>query len=162
MMSDKSPNNVEEQFCQDDNVENIGDVRGLDGNVKHNMRDSNAELNLENILDFNLMKWSLDNLIITKKGEQGCSSVNWLKNELIDDDIKLNAVLIPKYKHRDFGRHDYLHNWDVATASLDPKMGVPSHFIGSHDETETENQTKHQFIQDMFVSKIVKLEQVTL
>ena len=38
-------------------------------------------------------------------------------------------------------------------------MGVPSHFVRSRDgETDAGNQTKHQYIQEIFVSNIEKVE----
>jgi hypothetical protein len=37
-------------------------------------------------------------------------------------------------------------------------MGVPLHFVSSRDgETESGNQTKHQYIQEIFVSNLDKI-----
>ena len=89
--------------------------------------------------------------------------IDWLEDEIADDAVERNAVLVPKKKRGDFGSRDYIRNLEAATSPLDPKMGVPSHFISSRDgETESGNQTKQQFIQEMFCSNFDKLEQALL
>ena len=58
---------------------------------------------------------------------------------------------------------DYLCSLELSTAPLEPKFGVASHFISSHDgKTESRNQIKHQYIQEVFVSNIAKTEEAQI
>ena len=94
---------------------------------------------------------------------QRVSGLEWLPDTLADDVVEANAVLVPKDRRGKPGDRDYNRNLDLATSPLDPKMGVPSHFVSSRDgETETGNQTKHQFIQEVFVSNFDKVDQAML
>ena len=82
------------------------------------------------------------------QGERGQrnqgNKMNWRDVELEDDDIDANVILVPKNRRGDFGSRDYLRNLESATAPLDPKMGVPLHFVSSCDgETDARNQMKH-------------------
>ena len=79
-------------------------------------------------------------------------------DEKSDIDIGLNEVVIPKSKQGSYGSKNYPCNLELSTAPLDPKFGLSSHFINSHDsDTDSRNQTKHQFIQEVFVSNITKI-----
>ena len=94
---------------------------------------------------------------------QRVSGLEWLQDTLADDVVETNSVLVPKGRRGKPGDRDYNRNLDLATSPLDPKMGVPSHFVSSRDgETESGNQTKHQFIQEVFVSNFNKVEQAML
>ena len=89
--------------------------------------------------------------------------LKWLKNEILDEIVDQGAVLVPKDHRGAYGSRDYLRNLDSATYALVPKMGVPSHFVSSRDgKTEAGNQTKSQFIQEVFVSNNDKLQQALL
>ena len=91
------------------------------------------------------------------------AKLEWLETEISDDIVEASAVLVPKHRRGIFGSRDYLRNLDAATTPLDPKMGVPSHFVSScDDETETGNQTKSQLIEEVFVSNNDKLQQALL
>ena len=91
------------------------------------------------------------------------AKLEWLETEISDEVVDANAVLVPKNKRGEYGTRDYLRNLDSATYPLEPKMGVPSHFVSSRDgETEAGNQTKSQFIQEVFVSNNDKLQQALL
>jgi len=88
------------------------------------------------------------------------SGVTWLESELNDEDVAANSVLVPKHKRGDHGTREYLRYIDAATYPLDPKMGVPSHFVSSLDgETEEGNQTKNLHIQEVFASNLEKVDQ---
>ena len=51
-----------------------------------------------------------------------------------------------------------MRNLDVVTRPLDPKMGVPLHFVCSRDgETKTRNKSKYRYIQEVFVLNHGKL-----
>ena len=91
------------------------------------------------------------------------SKVGWLENALDDEIVEACTILVPKSKRGVFGSRDYLRNLAQATEALDPKMGVPSHFVSARDgETETGNQTRHEHIQETFVSNLEKVEQAML
>lgn len=91
------------------------------------------------------------------------SKPEWLEEEVSDEAVEENSILVPKHRRGEVGSRDYLRNLDAATAPLEPKLGVPSHFVSSRDgETEDGNQTKHQFIQETFVSNYDKLMQALL
>ena len=91
------------------------------------------------------------------------AKLKWLKIEISDEIIEASAVLVPKHHRGTYGSRDYLRNLDATTTPLDPKMGVPSHFVSSCDgETETGNQTKSQMIEEVFVSNHDKLQQALL
>ena len=96
----------------------------------------------------------LDQDLISLPGtQQRVSGLEWLPDTLADDVVEANSILVPKGRRDTPGNQDYNCNLDLATAPLDPKMGMPSHFIISCDsETESDNQTKHHFIQEVFVS----------
>ena len=84
-----------------------------------------------------------------RSAEEGLrgSKLEWLENEVSDEAVKANSILVPKNRRGEFGSRDYLRNLDAATAALEPKLGVPSHFVSSRDRgTEAGNQTKHQYI----------------
>ena len=81
------------------------------------------------------------------------TKLEWIENEISDEIVDQVAVLVPKDRCGSYGSRDYLRNLESATYALVPKMGVPSHFVSSRDgETEAGNQTKSQFIQEVFVS----------
>ena len=68
------------------------------------------------------------------------NKMDWRDVELLDEDIDANVILVPKNRRGDFGSRDYLRNLEAATAPLDPKMGVPSHFVSTRDgETDAGN-----------------------
>ena len=91
------------------------------------------------------------------------SNLEWLDEEIDDDAVEANAVLVPKGRRGEFGSREYLRNLEAATAPLDPKMGVPSHFVSSRDgETESGNETGARYIQEVFVSNHDKLMQAML
>ena len=76
-----------------------------------------------------------------------------------DITIDLNKVVVPKFKQGVYGSKDCLHNLELSAALIDPKFGVTSHFISSHDDrTDIGNQTKHQYIKEVFVNEIAKVE----
>ncbi len=51
----------------------------------------------------------------------------------------------------------FLDNQNVSTKLLDPKFGVTKHFVNSlTGETEEGNQTKHQYIQDTYITNLAK------
>ena len=106
----------------------------------------------------------LDQDLISSSGtQQRVSGLEWLADTLDDDVVEANSILVPKGMRGTPGNRDYNRNLDLATSPLDPKMGVPSHFVSSRDgETEAGNQTKHQFIQEVFVSNFDKVEQAML
>ena len=76
------------------------------------------------------------------RGDGGHGGTNQNKNENFfshmdeksDIDIGLNEVIVPKNKQGSYGSKDYLHNLELSTAPLEPKFGVASHFISSHDD----------------------------
>jgi len=91
------------------------------------------------------------------------SKLEWLEEEISDETVEANSILVPKNCRGESGSRDYLRNLDAATTPLEPKLGVPSHFVSSRDgETEAGNQTKHQYIQEVFVSNYDKLMQAML
>ena len=91
------------------------------------------------------------------------TKLEWLEHEISDEIVDQGAVLVPKDHRGAYGSRDYLHNLDSATYSLVPKMGLPSHFVSIRDDkTEAGNQTKSQFIQEVFVSNNDKLHQALL
>ena len=48
----------------------------------------------------------------------------------------------------------------VSTAPPDPKFGMASHVISSHNgDSDNGNQTKHQYIQKAFINNIAKIEE---
>ena len=97
------------------------------------------------------------------EGNPHGSGPNWLERKVADKITQANAVLVPKGRRGDFGSRDYIRNIKSATAPLDPSMGVPSHFVSSRNgKTETGNQTKSQFIQEIFVSNLEKVKQAKL
>ena len=76
-----------------------------------------------------------------------------------------NEVVEAKNRRGIFGNRDYLCNIKAAMTPVpvELKMGVPSHFVSSHDgETETGDQTKYQIIEEVFVSNADKLQQALL
>ena len=74
-------------------------------------------------------------------------------------DIGLNEVFVPKNKQGSYGSKDYLHNLKLFTAPPEPKFAVASHFINNcSSKADNGNQTKHQHIQETFVSNIIKIE----
>ena len=80
-------------------------------------------------------------------------------DEKSDIDIKFNEVFASKNMQGSYGAKDYLHDMELSTATLDPKFDVASHFISSHDDKiNSRNQTKYQYMQEAFVSNIVKIE----
>ena len=86
------------------------------------------------------------------------SRLELLEEEISDETVEANSILVPKNCRGESGSRDYLRNLDAATTPLEPKLSVPSHFVSSRDgETETGNQTKHQYIQEVFVSNYDKL-----
>ena len=92
-------------------------------------------------------------------GEAVGDDINWLETKLGDTSIDRNTILVPKDKRGDVGSRDYLRYLKFATDALDPKFGVPSHLVSTHDgKTESGNQTKHQFIQETFCSNNDKVE----
>jgi hypothetical protein len=98
----------------------------------------------------------------TKKETAG-SKMNWMATAVSEEEVETNTILVPKNSRGTYGSRDYLRNMDAATTPLEPKLGVPSHFVSSRDgEAESGNQTKHQFIQEVFVSNNEKLEQAML
>ena len=140
--------NLEEVNCQE--LEDDGD-------------DGNTNCGADNIPSLNLDAMVSDSCPeSTNNGPRG-DDIDWLEDKIADDAVKRNAILVPKDKRGDFGTRDYIRNLETATFPLDPKMGVASHFISSRDgETDSGNQTKHQFIQEMFCSNFDKLEQALL
>ena len=91
------------------------------------------------------------------------AKLEWLETEISDEIVEASAVLVPKHRRGIYGSRDYLRNLDAATTPLEPKLGVPSHFVSSCDgETETGNQTKSQMIEEVFVSNHDKLQQALL
>ena len=93
----------------------------------------------------------------------GPSTMQWLQDELGDEEVEANAVLVPKNRRGEYGSRDYLRNLAAATEPLDPKMGVPSHFVRMRDgETEIGNASKTQLIQEIFVSNLQKVESAML
>ena len=75
-----------------------------------------------------------------------------------DINMEFNKVVVPK-KQGIYGPNNYIYNFELSTDPLDLKFGIASHCISSHDgRTDTENQTKHQYIQKAFVSNITKVE----
>ena len=110
-------------------------------------------------LDLNL---DLD-LISSSSTPQRMSGLEWLSDTLTDDVVEANSILVPKGRCNTPGNRDYNQNLDLAMSPLDPKIGVPSHFISNRDgKTESGNQTKHQFIQEVFVSNFNKVDQAML
>ena len=76
-------------------------------------------------------------------------------DEKSDIDIGLNKVVVPRSKQGSYGSKDYLQNLEISTASIEPKFGIASHFISSHDGiTDSGNQTKHHNIQEVFINNI--------
>ena len=60
-----------------------------------------------------------------------------------------------------YGSKDFLCKLKFSTALLNPKFGVASHFVSSHDDKiNSGNQTKHQHIQEAFVSNIALINEV--
>ena len=91
------------------------------------------------------------------------SKLQWLEQAVSEETIEANSILVPKDRRGESGGRDYLRNLDAATTPLEPKLGVPSHFVSSRDgEIELGNQTKHQYIQEVFVSNYDKLMQAML
>ncbi len=89
--------------------------------------------------------------------------LEWLPDTLADDVVEANSILVPNGRHDTPGNCDYNHNLDLAMSPLGPNMGVPTHFVSSPDgKTEAGNQTKHQFIQEVFVSNFNKVKQAML
>ena len=80
-----------------------------------------------------------------------------------DIDIGLNEVVIPKNKQGSYGPKDYLHSLELFTAPLESKFDVASHFISSHDgEAHSGNKIKYQYIQEVFVSNVAKIEEAQI
>ena len=79
-------------------------------------------------------------------------------NEKSIIDVRLN-VAVPKRKQEPNGSKSYLHSQELSTAPLHPKFGVTSHFMSNCIiKTNSGNQTKHQFIKNVFdVAKIEKV-----
>ena len=101
--------------------------------------------------------------VVSSPPSASASNIDWLDTALDDTVVEASNVLVPKNKRGQFGSRDYLRNLALATEALDPKMGVPSHFVSTRDgETETGNQTRHEHIQEIFVSNIEKVEQARL
>jgi len=91
------------------------------------------------------------------------TKLEWIKTEISYEVVDANSLLVPKNKRGEFGTRDYLRNLDSTTYPLETKMGAPLHFVSSCDgETEAGNQTKYQFIQEVFVSNTHKLQQALL
>lgn len=86
------------------------------------------------------------------EGDPHGSEPNWLEREVADEIAQANAILVSKGRHGDSGSRDYKRNLESATAPLEPRMGVPSHFVSSCD-SETEEIT-----QDIFVSNLGKVD----
>ena len=78
-------------------------------------------------------------------------------DEKPDIDIKLIKVFVAKTKHDFNGSKNYLHNLDLFKAPFSPKVGVAQHYTSSHnDKTDNENEMKHQFMQEVFVSNMLR------
>ncbi len=134
--------NIEEQGSQDAGSVAIGSVA----------EDSNKVPPPDLHLDLDLISLS--------GTQQRVSGLEWLPDTLADDVMEANSILVPKRRRDTPGNRDYNRNLDLAMSPLDPKMGVPSHFVSSRDgKTEAGNHTKHQFIQEVFVSNLDKVEQ---
>ena len=115
--------------------------------------DDDANRGTDDIPSLNLDQMVSDSGPSSKSKVARGDNIDWLEDAIADDVVERNAILVPKDKRGNFGTRDYIRNLEAATSPLDPKMGVPSHFISSRDgKTESGNQTKHQFIQEMFCS----------
>ena len=98
-----------------------------------------------------------------RSSNEAGSGITWLEDELTIADVLANSILVSKGNRGEYGTRDYIRNMDAATYALEPKMGVPSHFVSSRDgEVESGNQNKNQYIQELFVSNVGKIEQANL
>ena len=67
--------------------------------------------------------------------------------------LGFNEVIVPKNEKDSYGSKGYLCSLELSTAPLEPKFGVASHFMSSHnDDTDSRNQIKHQYIQEALLA----------
>lgn len=86
---------------------------------------------------------------------------DWLKVKLSGTATESIGVLVPKTGRGLVGSRDYLRYMAEATTPIDPKLGVSSHMVSSRDgEVEEGDETKHHFIQELFVSNMQKIAAV--
>ena len=103
------------------------------------------------LLDLNAM---LDPELETSTKARG-SKIKWHKSVLADEIAEANTILDPKDARGTSGSRDWIRNLKAATTPLDPKMGVPSHFVSSRNgKTESRKSTKFKYIQEVFVQNL--------
>jgi hypothetical protein len=145
----------EENDDGDDRQENAKGADAGNDNTADDDGDGIPGLNLEDILGGDSSRSS-------SKKPSG-SKVEWADAAVSEENLEASIVIVAKNARGAEGSRDYLRYFDAATTPLDPKVGVPSHFISSCDgEAESGNQSKAQYIQQAFVSSIEKVEQAKL
>ena len=74
-------------------------------------------------------------------------NLEWLDKAVTNEIVKANTIIVSKDCCGDFGSRYYLRNLNAVTSPLDPNMGVPLHFICSHDgENETGDKSESWYI----------------
>ena len=147
-----NPENVNNPLAEEEEPQELPDDVGSQANAKNAIPD----------VDFEALNGADQDARPVGDAPRG-SKLECLEEAVSDETIEANLILVPKDRRGESGSRDYLRDLDAATTPLEPKLGVPLHFVSSRDgEIELGNQTKHQYIQEVFVSNYDKIMQAML
>ena len=76
------------------------------------------------------------------------------------EDLEEVEIIVPKTSRMDGGHKQFVNYQNLATASIEHKFGVASHYVTDKDEAEDGDQTRPQFIQQQYVENLSKIDAV--